>query len=721
MAFNRFRWVFCQLEALRNCLPQNVRRVLRELPNSLDETYERILREILKANPEQAYRLLQCLTVATRPLCVDELAEILALDFDGGKEGIPALNKDWRWGDEEQGILSTCSSLIVVVDGYVGSSKTRVVQFAHFSVKEFLTSDRLSDIKADISCFHIRPEPAHTIIAQACLAILLQLDCNDKTKSGSPLSRYAARHWVDHAQFGSVSLRVEDGTRLLFDPAKPYFTAWLNSYNLDHKWRSFPQGDIGAPIRLTSTFTSSGEADAPLCLYYAALCGFYDVTKDLIAIHPQHVNARVGLNWSPLVAALCNRHIHVAELLRQHGAVLHTSYGGRTLLHAASKDGMMNVVRWLLNIGVDANAQQDDHRTPLHLAAANGQLEIVQTLLGHGADANAAASWNNRTPLHEAFLGGHVDIVRLLSQNGAAASTDLQGLLHSASLLRTRSAETVQLFIQLGVDINAHDGNHETPLHLASSAGNAETVRLLIKHGLDVNARDGSQSMPLHLALSKGHDETVRMLIQNGADINARDGSQKTPLHQALSRGCTGTVLLLIDHGAYVNTLDGSHSTPLHLASSRRDAEVVQILVQNGADVNARDGNDSTPLHLASLEGNCDTVRILIEHGADVHALDQSQSTPLHNASSLSSWSNAETNVRLLIKHGANVNAYDRNHQTPLHLVSSSWSPNINSLCLLLENGANVDVEDDEGLTPFQIALSEGNEQTAQLLLDHRK
>ena len=91
MVSDRFRWVFCQLEVLRNCLPQNVRRVLQELPASLDETYERMLDEILKSNPDQAYRLLQCLTVATRPLGVDELAEILALDFDGGEDGIPEL------------------------------------------------------------------------------------------------------------------------------------------------------------------------------------------------------------------------------------------------------------------------------------------------------------------------------------------------------------------------------------------------------------------------------------------------------------------------------------------------------------------------------------------------------------------------------------------------------------------------------------------------------
>ena len=325
--------MFCQLEILRNCLPQNVRRVLQELPASLDETYERMLSEILKSNPDQAYRLLQCLTVATRPLRVDELAEILALDFDGGQEGIPVLKRDWRWDDDRQGVLATCSSLIVVVEGYVARSKTCVVQFAHFSVKEFLTSDRLADMKTDISRFHIRLEPAHTIVAQSCLAILLQSDHDDGAKTTSPLAQYAARHWVDHAHFGNVLSRIEYGMRHLFDPAKPYFTTWLKSHDLDVKWPSFLEDNSDSFPSRRPKYASLGKDNAPLCLYYAALCGFRDLTRYLIIKNPQHVNATVGKNKSSLAAALHNRHIQVAELLHQHGAVLPTGHNSRTLLH----------------------------------------------------------------------------------------------------------------------------------------------------------------------------------------------------------------------------------------------------------------------------------------------------------------------------------------------------------------------------------------------------
>ncbi|KAF8502056.1 hypothetical protein F5888DRAFT_1668832 [Russula emetica] len=113
-----FRWIFCQLETLRHCLPPSVRRTLDELPESLDETYERVIKEIKKPNRDHALRLLQCLVVAIRPLRVEELAEVLAVDFDDA-EGMPKLNTNWRWEDQEQALLSSCSSLIAIVEGVI--------------------------------------------------------------------------------------------------------------------------------------------------------------------------------------------------------------------------------------------------------------------------------------------------------------------------------------------------------------------------------------------------------------------------------------------------------------------------------------------------------------------------------------------------------------------------------------------------------------------------
>src|SRR5260221_4585337 len=222
----RFRWVSCQIEAIRRCLAPSVRHVLEELPETLDETYERILWEIPKANRAHAHRLLQCLTVAIRPLLVEELADILALEFDPAG-GMARLNEDLRWEDQEQAVLSACSSLIAVVD----LRDSRVVQFSHFSVKEFLTSDRLAVSTVDTSRYHhIHLEPAHVVMAQACIAVLLRLEPPiDKERIQKfPLADYAATHFADHVEFGTVISHITEGIDYLLDEDKPHYAAWIS-------------------------------------------------------------------------------------------------------------------------------------------------------------------------------------------------------------------------------------------------------------------------------------------------------------------------------------------------------------------------------------------------------------------------------------------------------------------------------------------------------------
>jgi hypothetical protein len=145
------------------------------LPETLDETYERALREINKADWEFAHRLFQFVSVASRPLRVEELAEMLAFDFMTGP--IPKFREDWRLDDPVDAVLSTSSSLLVLVDGGFYHGFNKVIQFSHFSVKEFLTSARLA-VTSDIIThrYHISMTPAHALAAQACLGILLHLD-----------------------------------------------------------------------------------------------------------------------------------------------------------------------------------------------------------------------------------------------------------------------------------------------------------------------------------------------------------------------------------------------------------------------------------------------------------------------------------------------------------------------------------------------------------------
>ena len=98
------------MDHLGKCLPGRVQHALNELPVTLDETYERTLHEIDDTNWEFARRLIQCVTVVSRPFRVEELAEVLAFDFKAGQ--IPTFHEDWRLEDPVEAVLSTCSTLL---------------------------------------------------------------------------------------------------------------------------------------------------------------------------------------------------------------------------------------------------------------------------------------------------------------------------------------------------------------------------------------------------------------------------------------------------------------------------------------------------------------------------------------------------------------------------------------------------------------------------------
>jgi ankyrin repeat protein len=433
--------VFCQLELLRQCFPPSVRRILEELPDSLDETYERILREIGKPNQRHAHRLLQCLVVAVRPLRVEELAEMLAFDFNTG--GMPKLNPGWRWEDQEEAVMSACSSLVTIVK----HGDSRVVQFSHFSVKEFLTADRLAEPVRDVTRYHIRLEAAHTILAQACLGVLLRLDDrvdHDSIKS-FPLALYAAEYWPTHARVGNMSSCIKDGMESLFDAEKRHFSTWLWIYNEDRKDRG--QWDDH------SMNTVRPEKPEAVPLYYAAMFGFRDLAEHLITKDPEHVNARGGYEMTPMHAAALAGHANILSLLTQHGA----NVEGRGVIG----------------------------HTPLHRASENGKLEAGQFLLDRGADIDAVALYHG-TVLRCAVAGGHVEFARMLLERGALV--DRRGILGRTALHFTamnNEIEVARLLLEHGADVNARDKSGETPSQLGSHFGHHAFVELLSAYGAE--------------------------------------------------------------------------------------------------------------------------------------------------------------------------------------------------------------------------------------------
>jgi ankyrin repeat protein len=455
--------VFCLLDSLRRCLPGRIRRALDELPATLDGTYERTLLDIDEQNWSYAHRLFQCITVASRPLRVEELAEFLAFDFDEGDN--PRFEADWRPEDPLLAVLTTCSSLIEVVN----VSDRAVVQFSHFSVKEFLTSTRMA--RGRVSRYYIPLEPAHLTIVRGCLTALLSLDSsvNKATIKNLPLAFYAARYWVDHAKFGNVSLHAQDAIQQIFDPAGPYFSAWAWLEDYDESRQSI------------SNTPSTPEVPP---LHRAVLSDFGHIAEWLITSRSQDPN-EFNARKTPLYHASGRGSLKVAQLLIKHGADVNAqhSFGWRPL-HFASNNGHLEILRLLVGSGAEVNSRDNDDWTPLLLASVEGHLEVVRFLLENGADPNVRC-WDG-TPLLWALERDHLEVAQLL--------------------------------LTYGADINTPDMHGETLLHWASKSGHQTVARQLLESGANIHARHRASRTPMQVASAAEHQDIMRLLPQYGAE-----------------------------------------------------------------------------------------------------------------------------------------------------------------------------------------------------------
>jgi ankyrin repeat protein len=455
------------LDNLRRGFPASIRNALEQLPESLDEVYKHALLRIDKARRKFARRLFECLAVAARPLRVEELADILEVPFDKGQ-----VSESNTLSGAEEAVLFACSSLITIVDAAGGS---RVVQFFHFSVEEFLTSDRLAEEGPDLSYYHVTPQRANTTFAKTCLRVLLTLDkqINREGIKDFPLAHYASRHWFDHC------LRLEDmpkdlhrDTLLLFNRNEPHFSAWVWLYDMDD------------PSEKTMS-TGYPEQPKAVPLYYAVRGGFRWLVEGLASAHPEDVNDRGGYFETPLFAAFAMEDDKsAASLLRCRADPNVLNNDGASILHYASQSGDVGFVWLLLKHNADVNLPNAEGQTPLGLSSVGGHLEVCRLLVQRDAKVDAR-DHNGRTPLGLSSVGGHLEVCRLLVQRDAK--------------------------------VDARDHNGRTPLWIASHLGYLDVVLYLIDNCADVNSADNDGWSPLQSARSQCHPDVVQLLLDRGA------------------------------------------------------------------------------------------------------------------------------------------------------------------------------------------------------------
>jgi ankyrin repeat protein len=407
------------------------------------------------------------------------------------------------------------------------------IKLAHFSVKEYLESERILRSKADR--FHLESAIGHQTLAKSCITYLRYYSISpektltEKDLETFPLLKYAAQSWFYHCalQYGRETSRevsflqieqAKDDWLLVHDPDTPWSNAFL-------------------------TFRTKGKVSGS-ALYYASLLGLSVVVSSLLASGAD-VNAEGGYYCSAIQAAA----------------------GG----------GYVETVQLLVDKGADVNAQGGECSSAVQAAAAGGHIETVKLLVDKGADVNAESGYCG-SALQAAAVGGHIETVKLLVDKGA--DVNAQGGTYGSAVQAAIAGvhtETVQLLVDLGADVNAQDGNYSSPVYAAAGGGNVEIVKLLVDKGADVNALDRDSTSAVYAAAGGGHVEIVKLLVDKGADVNAQGGYYNSAVQAAAARGHIETVKLLVDKGADVNAESGYCGSALQAASREGHAETVKL------------------------------------------------------------------------------------------------------------------------------------------------
>ncbi|KAE9379861.1 hypothetical protein N431DRAFT_290780, partial [Stipitochalara longipes BDJ] len=191
-----FQYISIQLETIRGLKrSQEIRQAIQNLPNGLDGTYDRIFEAITPEAEKQVLSLLKWLCFSIRPLKLGELAEIFILDPE--KE-TPFDSKDPLFSPEA--VLTYLPNLVTKVLNGRKEPSDSVIKFTHFSIQEYLLSQRIK--QRPTKNFHIEEGDAHLHIAKSCMAYHLHLS-RDILVTAELFQRftlwfYASQYWHRH-------------------------------------------------------------------------------------------------------------------------------------------------------------------------------------------------------------------------------------------------------------------------------------------------------------------------------------------------------------------------------------------------------------------------------------------------------------------------------------------------------------------------------------------
>ncbi|EPE33351.1 Ankyrin repeat-containing protein [Glarea lozoyensis ATCC 20868] len=277
----------------------------------------------------------------------------------------------------------------------------------------------------------------------------------------------------------------------------------------------------------------------------------------------------------------------------------------------------------------------------------------------------------------------------------------------------------VKNLLNNGADLEARNGEGQTPLHIATLNHNLEVIKVLFGAGINVEAKDNKRTAPIHYAADSGKELIVRLLVnrllemKSTVDIPDRQGA--TALYRAAANGHASIVSILLQVAADKSGRPGlrlteSTNSALKAAISGGYQEVVDVLLSAGCRPT------HSELEKAVVGGNLDIVDALLNAGANVNKRpSRFNRTALQAAIE----GRHEMIVARLLAAGARTDeeVWDGSYiMTPLHIAVRTSQRSVNIVKKLLAAGANVNEIGGNLQTPLQEATGLGDEEMIELL-----
>lgn len=295
-----------------------------------------------------------------------------------------------------------------------------------------------------------------------------------------------------------------------------------------------------------------------------------------------------------------------------------TNYNDPEVLFNAIENQDFDVVKLLVDCGVNVNTQDERGYTPLIAAIKEENEEIVQLLLDAHADT-LIKTYQDSSALMIAASVEHIGIFKKML--AYPHSIDDESLSNTTALtvaIRHYNNDAVKELLIHHANPNYTNQNNRTPLLCALKECNQVAIDLLIAHGADKEAKDSNGYSLLMQILFLGGPPSVELAIKLGCPLDEKTREGWTALILAAEAGYVKVVDILLKHGASVDLADNNGWTPLIFAVHYGQENVVDSLLAAKASVNISNNGRMTALMIAAILGRERIVKKLLLAGASL-------------------------------------------------------------------------------------------------------